>query len=121
MSMTVRRLVNNDYSFGQGRANLASNLEAVLQRCKTHLMQFQGEWFLNKNDGSSWFDVIGQSANQPLLERIVRDRLLAIENVTAVDDMTVSFNSTTRQVSVLCRVITTFGAAHLSEIINVLS
>lgn len=121
MSMTVRRLVDNDYSFGQGRANLASNLEAVLQRCKTHLMQFQGEWFLNAGDGTPWFDVIGQRVDQPLLERTVRDRLLSVEDVTAVDDMTVLFDSDTRHVGVLCQVMTTFGAANLSEIINILS
>lgn len=121
MSMTVRRLVDNDYSFGQGRANLASNLEAVLQRCKTHLMQFQGEWFLNAGDGTPWFDVVGQSANQSLLERTVRDRLLTVNDVIAVNDISVIFDSGTRQVAVMCQVMTTFGAANLSEIINILS
>lgn len=121
MSMTTRRLVGNDYSFGQGRANLATGLEAVLQRCKTHLMQFRGEWFLNAPDGTPWFDVSGQTVNQPLLERIVRDRLLTVDDVTAVNEMVVLFDAVSRKVSVLCQVVTVFGTANLSEIINILS
>ena len=93
---TVRRLVANDYSFGQGRANLATGIESVLQRCKTRLMQFSGEWFLDTNAGTAWAQVLGQRYSQPDIERLVRDRLKTTDGVLAVTALIVSFDRQAR-------------------------
>ena len=115
---TVRRLVNNDYSFGQGRANLATGLESVLQRCKTRLMQFSGEWFLDTNAGTAWAQVLGQRYSQQDIERLVRERLKTTDGVLAVTALTVSFDRQARLAAIDATLTTADGTATLSQSIS---
>lgn len=114
----VRKLVNNDYSFGQGRNNLISGLPALLQQCKTKLRQLKGEWFLNGDDGAAWFDVIGQSVNYDLLNQIIETCLMTISGVISISGITSSFDSATRQLSVYVKITTTYGETDFNELIG---
>lgn len=120
MSQTVRRLFGNDYSFGQGRANLATGLESVLQRCKTHLMQLQGEWFLDVSAGIAWAQVLGRRYEPSELHSLVLAGIMSIEGVLSVESLTVSFNRDTRSALVLATINSVYGSATLSENISVL-
>jgi len=120
MSQTVRRLVGNDYSFGQSRANLATGLESVVQRCKTRLMQFQGEWFLDVNSGTAWAQVLGRRYEPSELHSLVLERIRSTEGVLSVESLTVSFNHDTRSALVLVTINSVYGSATLSENISVL-
>ena len=115
---TVRRLVDDDYSLGQGRANLATGLESVLQRCKTRLMQFAGEWFLDANAGTAWARVLGQRYSQPDIERLVRDRLKTTDGVLAVTALIVSFDRQARLAAIDATLTTADGTATLSQSIS---
>lgn len=117
---TVRRLVDNDYSFGQGRANLATGLESVLQRCKTRLMQFQGEWFLDVNAGTAWAQVLSRRYNQSELHSLVLERLKSTIGVQGVDSVSIHFDRVTRRASIYAEITTAYGTATLSEVINIL-
>lgn len=115
---TVRRLSNNDYTFGQGRSCFISGLEGLLQQCKTRLQQLKNEWFLNGSDGVPWFDVIGQSVNYNLLNKMIEQCILSIIGVESISEIASVFDAKTRQVSVFLKIHTIYGNADFNEFIN---
>ena len=118
MSIITRRIVDNDYSFGQGRRNLAANVEAVLQRCKSKLLQYQGEWFLNQNDGTAWQTILGQSRDDSQLKRMIRSKIRSIEDVIDIQNLQVYFDSMTRQASIYSELNTRFGLVAFDQNID---
>lgn len=112
---TVRRLIGNDYSFGQGRASLIGGLEAIYQSCKTRLLQFQGEWFLDANAGTPWRDVLGRTFNQIQTEKIIRNRLGGVEGVSSVAGVSVAFDRQTRTANIQASITTIYGIFQLRE------
>ncbi|MCI3877558.1 hypothetical protein [Acinetobacter higginsii] len=115
---TVRRLVNNDYSFGQDRNCFISGLSGLLQQCRTRLQQLNGEWFLKHEDGVAWFDVIGQTINYNLLNKKIEQCVMSIIGVERIAEITSIFDEKTRQVAVYLKIKTIYGDADLNEQIN---
>lgn len=113
--MTTRRLVANDYSFGQSRLNLIDGLDALLQACVTRLRQFQGEWFLNEEDGTPWQEALAKRYDENRLKQIIRSRLLGVTGVTAVSSVIVVFTPNTRHADIEASVQTVYGQAFLAE------
>lgn len=65
--MRVRKLSDTgDYTFGSGQNNYWVNVpEGVAQVVKTTLQLVQGEWYLNVNSGTPYFQgVIGKHSKQ---------------------------------------------------------
>lgn len=58
--MIVRALdVNNDWTFGKGRNNYKSGLQAVAQSIQTRLSSFLGDCFFATDQGIDWFNLEG--------------------------------------------------------------
>lgn len=116
--MTVRRLINNDYSFGSGQADLIDGLDACLQQCKTTLMQLKGEWFLDYRDGIAWGNVISQKANPQALSELIKNSLLRVDGVTKVSAINVERDD--RYAYVIAVIETSFGALKFNQSFNVM-
>ena len=116
--MSTRRLINNDYSFGNGQADIITGLEECLQKCKTTLMQLRGEWFLDSRDGVPWGDVLGQRTDEQALTDTVKRTLLAVDGITSVTSLIV--NTTERTAFVIAKLHTDFGQADFTQSLNVL-
>lgn len=116
--MTVRRLVNNDYSFGNGQADFITGLDECLQTCRTTLMQLKGEWFLDGRDGVAWGDVLAHKTNTQGLSELVKRTLLTVDGVTSVKSLTVEVGE--RQAYVIASLTTDFGDTNFNQSYNVL-
>lgn len=116
--MSTRRLINNDYSFGNGQADITTGLDECLQKCKTQLMQLRGEWFLDSRDGVPWGDVLGQRTDEQTLTDTVKRTLLAVDGVTSVTSLII--NTTERTAFVIAKLGTDFGQTDFTQSLNVL-
>lgn len=114
--MTVRRLVNNDYSFGNGEADIISGLPEIMQNCKTTLMQLRGEWFLNGLDGVDWGSVLAQKQDIPALSAMIKGALLSVRGVQSVSAIDVSIEDRNAHVSAL--ITTEYGQSNFTQSFN---
>lgn len=90
--MRVRKLTSSgDYTFGRGYANFYSNEPlAVGQKVQNRLGLYEGEWFLDKNDGTPWYqDVFGIRSN-PTYDLAIQARILTTVGVQSIQ----SYSST---------------------------
>ena len=116
--MSTRRLINNDYSFGNGRFDIITGLDECLQKCQTSLSQLKGEWFLDGRDGVAWGSVLGQRTDIKGLTSIIKDKLLTVDGVKSVDDMVVDIVD--RKAFVFASLETDFGYTNFNQSLNVL-
>lgn len=116
--MSTRRLINNDYSFGNSQADMITGLDECLQKCKTILMQLRGEWFLDSRDGVPWGDALGQRTDTQLLTETIKKTLLGIDTVTSVDAISVDMGE--RQALVIANINTVYGNINLTQSLNIL-
>jgi hypothetical protein len=115
MTMKYRRIVDEDYSFGNGAQNFISGTVAVAQAIKTRLLLLQGEWWEDTEDGLPLFQsILGQPGTEENLQSIdllVQDRIIKTPGVNGIK----SFESTyvNRNYGVSCTVETAYGYTEL--------
>lgn len=117
-AMSVRRLVNNDYSFGNSQLDIISGIDECLQTCKTTLMQLAGEWFLDYRDGVRWGDVLAKKTDIKAMAELVKSTLLSVNGVTNADDITVDIDD--RYAYIIARIDTNFGIINFNQSFNAL-
>lgn len=126
--MKYRRLdSSHDYCFGRGQGDyLEDTIEnpvAIAQAIKTRLMLYLGEWFLDIKDGLPlWQQILGQRIkNKGIVDEIITNRikgLLTPDNqygVTAVSEVSSTYDETTRAYSYSCVVDTIFGKLYITN------
>lgn len=109
--MRYRRETNGgDYSFGQGDNTFLTNSpDAVALAIKTRLSLWQGQWFLDSEEGMPWLQSV---LGKPYLEAYgmtVKQRILDTQGVTTLTDFNVSQNSTPRKLTITAKVQTQYG------------
>lgn len=83
--MKIRRLnKNGDWTFGRGISNYADSDEAILLNCKTRLMSFKNDWFLDQNQNIDWFTILGQKNNEQTIINEVERVCLNSEGIVKV-------------------------------------
>lgn len=100
--MIVRALDNvGDWTFGSGRNNYKSGIDAVAQNVQTRLSSFLGDCFFALSAGIDWFDLLG-SKDQLALNLAVSATILNTDNVTGIvslsTNLSVNRNITLRYV-----------------------
>lgn len=87
--------------------------QAIKQKAEDVLRQFLGEWFLDQTAGVPWLQtVLGQkNPDFTIIKSIFKKKLLAIDNVGAVDDVTFDFDSSTRTLVYEVVIIAVDGSA----------
>lgn len=95
--------IENDYVLN---TFLQNNAECVGQAVLTRLRQFLGEWFLDTNDGTPWYEnILGHSQ---LYDLEIQDRILGTKGVKSI----IYYQSqltTTRKLSVQVELETIYG------------
>jgi len=106
--MIVRALdINNDWTFGRGKNNYKSNVDAVAQNVQTRLMSFLGDCFFKTDDGIDWFNLLG-SKNRLELELAINATILNTENITGLIAVSSILNEN-RLISISYRAQSSFG------------
>jgi hypothetical protein len=93
--------------------------QAVEQAIKTRLMLFQGEWWEDLNEGTPMFQkILGSRASvsgQQIMSQALAARVSGTPYVTAVEDVTIGFNSAVRNFSFQTKAQTAFGLVSVSN------
>lgn len=103
--------VGGDYCFGHSSRDFqVDNPVAVAQAILTRLRLFMGEWFLNLNEGTPWFqEILGHPYRGGIPDAVIRQRITGTPYVTQLYDYASSWNSATRIYTVSAKVFTAFG------------
>jgi hypothetical protein len=122
MTFRVRRMTaSGDMTFGHnGNDFLADIPEAVGQVAFTRVKMWEGQWFLNLNDGTPFFqEILGkgtQNFNQPTEQSFINSRDAAIQSrltgtpfLTGLPGYNSNYDSATRAWQVNTTLSTAFG------------
>jgi len=85
--MKVRRLVDNDWSFGNGKANYLKDNDAVFQNVFTRLRSFKYDWFLDIDANIDWFNILSQRENKQTIIDEVKRVTLQTDGVTKINKL----------------------------------
>jgi len=113
-TITYRALSpTGDMTFGLGNGQgFLVDVSAIAQSIKTRLLLFQGEWWLDQNDGLPlWQNILGQVANVNYITLLIQDRIISTPYVSSISNLSTSFNAQTRQYSFTAQVNTTLGVS----------
>ncbi len=95
-------------------------LQAIAQSCRIALLMFAGEWFLDLEAGIPYFDeILGFRSTAARLEFLAA--LRAVDGVTEVTTLELSFDSATRALTITWAVSTAFGDTSPDTILHPLS
>ena len=104
-----------DYTFAQGPNNFWINQrEAVAQAVKTRLLLEQGEWFLDKSEGTPYDTQILGMGKTPLYDQAIRARILGTQGVTGIADYSSTLD-TTRNLKVRAVIDTVYGQTTVEQ------
>jgi hypothetical protein len=112
---------SGDMQFGRGSSNfLRDTPEAVGQCVGTRLKLWQDEWYLDRLDGTAWFQQILGQGNVGLAQAVLEARILGTPFVTpaGLTDEAVTFSHATRAFSLSGVLATAFGEVTFSYPVN---
>jgi hypothetical protein len=116
---------DGDLAIEDGDFVFARGLEGITQLCRTRLQTFRGEWFADLTEGVPYLErdgvtaaeaLLGQKFNEVKARAAFRDVLLSTPGVLEVTSMTVTFDGTTRTLTVSWRVRTELGDTDLDTL-----
>ena len=117
--MKYRRLdSNHDVMFGQGIGDYVIESDAVAQAVNTRLLLFEGEWWLNINDGLPMFQqILGKPASQKVLHNtLILERIKGTINLHNVESFESTQDTNNGAYSFQCVVNTAYGTFALSNV-----
>jgi hypothetical protein len=75
---------NGDMTFGNGQNNfLIDSPAAIAQAVKTSLLLFMGEWYLNVNDGTPYFESILGYHSQAEADQAIQSQILGVQVIVS--------------------------------------
>ena len=103
--MKVRRLINGEPSYGQGKQDFVQDIDAVAQVISTRLKLFTNEWWEDIKDGLPvWTNILGKGGNTNkdktgmiITKRILDTKLEDLSLVTGMSSVTNTFDGVTRK------------------------
>lgn len=114
--MVYRRLSSlGDYTFGQGKGNYLSGVDATAQAILTRLRLYLGEWWEDQEDGlPMWQSILGaRTGSTKAIDRLIQQRILGTPNVTEIINLSSSLEA--RQYVFTCTVNTAFGQVTITN------
>jgi hypothetical protein len=109
---------NGDYSGGRGQGNfLINSPSCVAQSVLTRLRLWQGQWFLNVNEGTPWLQQILGKHSKPVYDLAIKTRVLGTAGVTSIENYSSTLDPVTRKLSVRMTINTQFGQAEIATVL----
>jgi hypothetical protein len=117
--MRYRKLdENGDMLFGNQQGDFhIDNPEAVGQSVLTRLKLWQGEWFLNTDEGTPFEQSALGTNKMKTIDPAIRKRILESEGVESLDSFELLWDSDSRHVNINATITTVYGE---QEILGVL-
>lgn len=111
--MKVRKLTEDgDYRLGRGSSDFLQNTpEAVAQCVMTRLALWQGQWFIDTDEGTPWLQgILGKG---DFAESLIKERILATQGVLSITEFESILNPDTRSMAITVTIETEYGTATL--------
>lgn len=106
---------NGDYTFGQGdNAFLVNSPETVRQAILTRLELWQGEWFLNTQEGTPYQQSVVGKQQADVASLAIRDRISRTPGVRSILSSGSTFDGNTRRFTFTATVDTVYGQITLT-------
>lgn len=116
MAVFVRRNLDAEDDIKVG--DFVEDKEVVLLAVKSRLQFFKGEWFLNTDDGTPYFqDILVKPARLRLIEGILKRRILETPGITSLNSFNMDFVSSTRKLTVDFEAIDQFGNTNSIQVV----
>lgn len=106
--------VSGDIYFEAGELPLIAGYEAIKQAIDINLSMFLAEWFLNQDEGSDWFSILGHRYNPVTVAGVVRKAILKAPQVVSITSLMSTLNPETRKLEVVWTVLTSFDDTPVS-------
>jgi hypothetical protein len=114
--MRVRRIVNGEPEFGQGRQNFLQGIDAVGQTIKCSLQLYTNEWWEDLSDGLPvWTNLLGyEGSNKDKNNAIISKRILGInldgtKLITLLKRVSNTYNPVTRRYTFKATAMSIYG------------
>lgn len=96
---------NNDWTFGKGQNNFATGDSAIALNIKTRLQSWLRDCYFDQFAGIDWLNRLGNRGQQQLLERDVRVNIIQTQDVTGLEELSVSLVERSLQISYTVRTV----------------
>lgn len=116
--MKVRKLsANGDYVLGHGITDFLQNTaETVAQSVMTRLALWQGQWFIDTDEGTPWLQgILGKG---DFAESLIKERILTTQGVLSISEFESILNPDTRSMTITVTIETEYGSATLGTTIQ---
>jgi hypothetical protein len=89
--MSVRALdKNNDFTFGQNKANYINGKAAINQKVATRLKSFKNDNPLNMDSNIDWIDLLGRKGTENTILKEIERVTMQTEGVTEITSLEVT-------------------------------
>lgn len=111
--MRYRRLDDDgDMKFGNQQADFHRNTpEAVAQAVMTRLNLWVGEWFIDQTEGTPYQQAVLGKSTRASIEPAIRSRILETQDVTGIEEFSLSIDPDERKVTISATINTSYGQA----------
>lgn len=90
-----------DLDVSYGDLTLVTGIEHIRQQVAISLRMFQGEWELDRRQGFPWLqEILGKKTDPTIIVARIRQIVLSIEGVTGCEVSDVSYDSSTRSLTI---------------------
>jgi len=113
---------NNDLIIEKGQFKTVKDGAEVVQHVRSRLLFYLGEWFLDLNSGTPYFQqIFVKPTNLSLVESILKSRILNTPGVDKLTEFSMTYEGgSIRKLSVSFSAETTYGTINSEEVtINV--
>jgi len=101
---------NGQLKYENGNFILLNDYEALRQNLKNRLKMFKGEWFLNKDAGIDWLNILGvKDIDLNKLKRLVRREILKEKKVLKVINISLNLDRKKREINIYFECESVFG------------
>ena len=91
--MTVRKLIDGDWTFGGSRNDLIDNDDKIAQNAITRIKSFKHDWMLDTEANIDWFNILSSRNNRKIIIKEVYRVAQATAGVWKVPLVDVSVNA----------------------------
>ncbi len=119
VTVKTRRLdANWDLCWGNGQGDFLTDIDAVAQIIKQHLLLWLGSWWLDTTDGLPVFQqILGyQGANKQIVDQLIAARIMDVKPyVTGILSYSSTYDGNTRAYAFTAQASTIYGPVTVSN------
>lgn len=111
---------SGDYTWGNSQLDFYNNVPAAVgQAVKTRLLLFQGEWFLDTDEGLPLLEGIIGKHPKSMADATILDRTTGTEGLASVTQFSSEIDPSTRAYSVTMSIDTIYGPVQVTVLLKI--